>query len=111
VAFSSIYHEHDLNSNHDLINYIGILPYYNTLYLPLAGSLLSRSVTIFIPRLANAIQWRIKGKDICVLEGRKGLLYVKGVTLCLSSQERGILWREKRKGEREEEGEVKGAVS
>jgi hypothetical protein len=55
VAFSSIYHEHDLNLNHDLINYIGILPYYNTLYLPLARSLLSISATIFIPRLANAI--------------------------------------------------------
>jgi hypothetical protein len=53
MAFLSTYHEHDLNLNYDLINYIGILPYYNTLYLPLAGSLLSISAIIFIPRLGQ----------------------------------------------------------
>jgi hypothetical protein len=29
MAFSFTYYKHDLNLNHDLINYISILPYYN----------------------------------------------------------------------------------
>jgi hypothetical protein len=48
---------------------------------------------------------RIKGENKRVLEGRKGLPYVEGVTLYQSSQERGILCREiiekERKGEEE----------
>jgi len=43
-----------------------------------------------------------------VLEGRRGLLYVEGVTLCLSSQERGILCGGKGEGKGEGGAEVKG---
>jgi hypothetical protein len=53
---------------------------------------------------------RIKGEDIRVLEGRKGLSHVEGVTLYLSSRERGIPCGEKREREREEGGEARGAI-
>jgi len=46
-------------------------------------------------RAGTTPRWRIKGEDIRVLEGRKGLSYAEEVTLCQSSQERGILQREK----------------
>jgi hypothetical protein len=70
-----------------------MLPCCNA-FLPLAGS--------FLPILRRYVylDWRtprrrIKGEDIRVLEGRKGQLYVEGVTACQSSQERGILCRER----------------
>jgi hypothetical protein len=92
VASSPPHYHHNHNSKHDLIDYIGILPCCDA-YLPLAGSLLP------IPRRYVYLDWqiprqRIKGEDIRVLEGQKGQSYVKGVTVCLSPQKRGILCKE-----------------
>jgi hypothetical protein len=94
VAFSYTYHELDYDSKHDLIDYISMFPHDNT-RLPLARSLLPIPATIFIPGWAPKPRRRIKGEDIRILEGRRGLLHAKGVTLYLSSQEKGILCGEK----------------
>jgi hypothetical protein len=80
VAFSLTYHELNHDSKYDLIDCIGILPHDDT-HLPLAGSLLPIPATIFIPGWATKPRRRIKGQDIRVLEGRRGLLYTEGVTL------------------------------
>ena len=107
MAFSPTYYELDYNSNYDLIDCIGILPRDNT-HPPLARSLLPIPATIFISGWATKLQRRIKGEDIRVLEGRRELLYIEGVTLYLSSQERGILYGGKGEGEGEGGAEVKG---
>jgi hypothetical protein len=109
VAFSLTFYKLDHNSKYDLINCIGILP-YDDMHLPLAGSLLPIPATIFIPGWATKPRRRIKGQDIYVLEGWRGLSYAEGVTLCLSSQERGILYGEKGEGEEKGGVKVKGAV-
>jgi len=53
VASPPACHEHDHNSNHDLINYIGILSRDDT-RLPLARSLFPIPTAIFIPGPVNA---------------------------------------------------------
>jgi hypothetical protein len=48
VPFPSIYHEHNHDSKHNLIDCIGILP-RDDIYLPLAGSLLPIPTTYLYP--------------------------------------------------------------
>ena len=51
-ASSPPYHNHNPNSNYDLIDYIGILTCCNA-YLPLIGSVIPIPIKVFIPGLAD----------------------------------------------------------
>ena len=51
-ASSPPYHNHNRDSNHGLIDYIGILTCCNA-YLPLIGSVIPIPIKVFIPGLAD----------------------------------------------------------